>query len=160
MKNIPKKIFLQVHGDTIDDNIDFNELIGVTWCKDRINDDDLEYVYKPKKRVKKHDDEKCKIFTLPNGDHGILCFGGIEFSCPHCGKKYTDKNDLYLTRINRNKQSYTTVKCECGKRFKLSYDIMGSWVTPHLRYRIWIVAYSGLLRQEGRQEGEADETDC
>ena len=60
---------------------------------------------------------------------GFLCFGGIEFSCPHCGKKYTDKNDLYLSRINRNKQSYTTVKCECGKRFKLSYDIMGNLVT-------------------------------
>ena len=50
MKNIPKKIFLQVHGDTIDDNIDFNELVGVTWCKDRINDDDLEYIYQPKKK--------------------------------------------------------------------------------------------------------------
>lgn len=45
MKNIPEKIYLQVHGDAWDENMtDFNELVGVTWCKDRINDDDLEYV--------------------------------------------------------------------------------------------------------------------
>lgn len=51
MKNIPEKIYLQVHGDAWDENMtDFNELVGVTWCKDRINDDDLEYVYQPKKQ--------------------------------------------------------------------------------------------------------------
>lgn len=45
MKNIPRKIFLQVDekGETPDD---FNELEGVTWCEDRINDNDLEYILK------------------------------------------------------------------------------------------------------------------
>jgi len=50
MKNIPKKIFLQI-GEDVDkkDNIDFNELAGVTWCVEKINKTDLEYVLKEKK---------------------------------------------------------------------------------------------------------------
>lgn len=45
MKNIPETIYLQTGEDT--ENIeDFNQLEGVTWCKDRINESDLEYVRK------------------------------------------------------------------------------------------------------------------
>ena len=42
MKNIPKKIFLQVEGAY--DQDDFNECHEVTWCKDKINKNDIEYV--------------------------------------------------------------------------------------------------------------------
>jgi len=48
MKNIPKKIFLQVgEGDSF-------EMAGeVTWCSSRVEDTDIEYIRKPKaKRVK------------------------------------------------------------------------------------------------------------
>ena len=45
MKNQPNKIFLQIdlanYGETCED---FKELVGVSWCEDRINDDDLEYI--------------------------------------------------------------------------------------------------------------------
>lgn len=43
MKNIPKKIYLQIDedGETPED---FKELSDVTWCEDRINDSDLEYI--------------------------------------------------------------------------------------------------------------------
>lgn len=43
MKNIPKKIYLQIGEDNgiIDD---FNKLSEVTWCEDKINDNDLEYI--------------------------------------------------------------------------------------------------------------------
>lgn len=43
MKNIPKKFYLQIEedGETPED---FKELSDVTWCEDRINDSDLEYI--------------------------------------------------------------------------------------------------------------------
>jgi len=45
MKNTPKKIYLQVE-DVPDD---FNDLSEVTWCQDRINKNDIEYVLKSNK---------------------------------------------------------------------------------------------------------------
>lgn len=50
MKNLPKKIYLQIsNGDhTVDESIDdFNEIVyrgEVTWADSRINKDDIEYV--------------------------------------------------------------------------------------------------------------------
>lgn len=43
MKNIPDKIYLQIGEETPKD-ADFEELDEVTWCQDRINDNDVEYV--------------------------------------------------------------------------------------------------------------------
>lgn len=51
MKNIPKKIFLQV-GDLEDDNVDFSELSDVTWSADRVYKNDIEYILKPTKAKK------------------------------------------------------------------------------------------------------------
>lgn len=50
MKNIPKKIYLQIGDDadiTISNSIpDFNDLCkeAITWSTERINDNDIEYV--------------------------------------------------------------------------------------------------------------------
>lgn len=45
MKNLPDKIYLQVGEDiNIDANTDFNSLTEVTWCKDKINDNDIVYI--------------------------------------------------------------------------------------------------------------------
>ena len=41
MKNAPKKIWLNV-GDVFPDD-DFNELSGVTWCEDKIGENDIPY---------------------------------------------------------------------------------------------------------------------
>ena len=43
MKNIPNKIYLQI-GEKTPKDADFEELNEVTWCQDRINDNDIEYV--------------------------------------------------------------------------------------------------------------------
>ena len=51
MKNIPKRIFLQV-GDLEDSNIDFAELRDVTWSAERIYDTDIEYILKHAKAKK------------------------------------------------------------------------------------------------------------
>jgi len=40
-------------------------------------------------------------------------------------KEYVDEDDKYLDKINRNKQGYTTLTCECGKRFGVAYDRNG-----------------------------------
>ncbi len=42
MKNEPEKIYLVVGADG--ECEDFEELVGVSWCENRINDDDLEYL--------------------------------------------------------------------------------------------------------------------
>jgi len=46
MKNIPKKIYLQVGDLTPDEvaEIDFTDLAEVSWCIDRIYDSDIEFV--------------------------------------------------------------------------------------------------------------------
>ena len=51
MKNIPTRIFLQIPTRIflqIEENAgivnDFEELEEVTWCSERINDNDLEYI--------------------------------------------------------------------------------------------------------------------
>jgi len=43
MKNIPKKIYLQVDADG-DRCEDFKECHGVSWCEDRIHETDIEYL--------------------------------------------------------------------------------------------------------------------
>jgi len=45
MKNIPEKIYLQVNPENEDlQDVDFNNLVDVTYCTERINKTDLEYV--------------------------------------------------------------------------------------------------------------------
>ena len=51
MKNIPKKIFLQV-GDLEDDNVEFSELSDVAWSAERVFKTDIEYILKPAKAKK------------------------------------------------------------------------------------------------------------
>ncbi len=42
MKNIPKKIYLQIDDDG-ETPEDFSELYEVSWCADKINKNDIEY---------------------------------------------------------------------------------------------------------------------
>lgn len=42
MNNQPNKIYLVIGVD--EECQDFEELVGVSWCEDKINDDDLEYI--------------------------------------------------------------------------------------------------------------------
>lgn len=44
MKNVPKKIYLQIWEGCPDD-VDFNELDEVTWSDKQIYDNDIEYVH-------------------------------------------------------------------------------------------------------------------
>lgn len=53
MTNLPLKIYIQI-GDEVNikDDVDFNELAGITWSSTRIHKTDIEYVLKSK-RLKK-----------------------------------------------------------------------------------------------------------
>lgn len=44
MKNIPQKIYLQLGDDYLDESSDFNKCSEVTWCEDRQDESDTEYV--------------------------------------------------------------------------------------------------------------------
>lgn len=63
MKNLPEKIYLQIDADG-ETPEDFNELDGVTWCPEKIHDNDVEYVlFKKPKR---------KDITCPQCDSDII----------------------------------------------------------------------------------------
>lgn len=78
MKNIPEKIYLHLGDpDDLGDRKDFNELGGVGWSDERINENDVEYVRKDTDVVKS-DCIFCggsPIEKTGNGKH-----------CPYCDK--------------------------------------------------------------------------
>lgn len=59
MKNIPKRIFIQIGEDAseIAGEFDFEKLVGVTWSSERKHKTDIEYVLK-EENVKKPDNDK------------------------------------------------------------------------------------------------------
>jgi len=59
MKNIPSHIYLVAEIDD-DEEVDFNELHGVSWCQDRINKSDLVYV-DPVKLLQWHQDNRTRL---------------------------------------------------------------------------------------------------
>jgi hypothetical protein len=53
IRDVPDKIYLQI-GDEIPNSVNFKDLDEVTWCEDRINENDIEYVRVKKKNHKWH----------------------------------------------------------------------------------------------------------
>ena len=47
---------------------------------------------------------------------GFIDFANIDFKCPFCRKKYSDINDKYLNKCNKNKS---------GKTFYMTYNYTG-----------------------------------
>lgn len=57
-------------------------------------------------------------------------FADIIFRCPHCKKKYIDKDEKYYYRIDKAKSQIARIKCiKCGNNFQLTYDITSKLVT-------------------------------
>jgi hypothetical protein len=59
-------------------------------------------------------------------NNGFVCLSNINFECPKCHQSYSDSNDKYLNRCNKNKNGYTRIKCECGQMFYMTYDCFGN----------------------------------
>lgn len=43
IKKIPLNIYLQVDSDGDNSEIEFKDLVGISWCAERINDTDLKF---------------------------------------------------------------------------------------------------------------------
>lgn len=56
-------------------------------------------------------------------------FTKIDFKCPFCNKNYSDTDDKYLNRCNKNKSGYTKINCTCNRSFFLTYDYMGNIIS-------------------------------
>ena len=53
----------------------------------------------------------------------------IDFACPKCQKIYSDSEDKYLNRCNKNKNGYAKIKCNCGQSFYMTYSYKGDAVS-------------------------------
>lgn len=58
-----------------------------------------------------------------------ISFAKIDFNCPYCDKQYSDNEDIYVNRCNKNKDGCTRIKCSCNKQFYMTYDYMGKAVS-------------------------------
>jgi len=58
-----------------------------------------------------------------------LKIGKIDFSCPYCNKIYSDVDDKYLNKCNKNKKFITKIKCTCNNIFYMTYNYMGNAVS-------------------------------
>lgn len=52
-----------------------------------------------------------------------ISFSNTQFNCPYCNKEYNDIDDVYLDKCNKNKNGITRIKCQCSKKFGMTYDI-------------------------------------
>ena len=59
----------------------------------------------------------------------FINFAKIDFNCPHCEKEYSDINDEYVNKCNKNKDFCTKIKCSCGNNFYMTYDMIGKAVS-------------------------------
>ncbi len=64
-----------------------------------------------------------------NGKWLHIYISKIYFNCPYCNKQYNDSDEKILNKINKNKQMYTSKKCECGQKFGVTYNYMGNIVS-------------------------------
>lgn len=95
MKHIPNKIFLNI-GCEPEKGDDFNDLREVTWCVDKVNDNDIEYQRKPIW----HDLRKNPN-DLPNTMRGVL----IEIKD---GDRYISDVGEYITDDNIDNNAKTS----------------------------------------------------
>jgi hypothetical protein len=68
MKNLPEKIYLQIGEEAdINDDIDFNELVGVSWCSDKIEESDVEFV---RSDIAEQMAKEFALFAVQNAKRG------------------------------------------------------------------------------------------
>ena len=55
-------------------------------------------------------------------------FARVDYRCPYCDKYNDDLDEKLLSKCNKNKSTWTKVKCDCGKRFGFTYNYKGDAV--------------------------------
>lgn len=86
MKNIPKKIYLQI-AETKDefDKLDFNELKNVLWQKERVFKTDIEYQLVKKKRTNDQNSSIwlfCTWISILFNDSGEMYMAPMQIEIP------------------------------------------------------------------------------
>jgi hypothetical protein len=67
IKKIPQNIYLQVDSDGDNSEIEFKDLLGVSWCAERINDTDLKFQFnQTDNRLFTKEDMIAFAFYTPN----------------------------------------------------------------------------------------------
>jgi hypothetical protein len=66
--------------------------------------------------------------TKPKNGIIHLSIPNVNFECPHCGKKYSDREEKYFDKCNKNKNSCTEIKCQCERTFGVTYNYKGNAV--------------------------------
>lgn len=59
----------------------------------------------------------------------FIDFAKTEFNCPKCGKEHTDSDDKYLKVMNLRNDFSAPVNCQCGHKFRVTYNLKGEAVT-------------------------------
>lgn len=52
----------------------------------------------------------------------FLDFAKTDFKCPYCEAKFSDADDKFLKRCEKNKSYTTKINCKCGNKFFMTYD--------------------------------------
>lgn len=55
----------------------------------------------------------------------FINFANTEFKCPYCLQDYSDADDKYLNRMEKNYQYKTLIWCNCKEKFWLTYNYQG-----------------------------------
>lgn len=88
LKNVPNNIFLNI-GYEPEKGDDFNDLGEVTWCADKVNDNDIEYQRKPIWH-----DLKKKPNDFPKTENDILIVVKIKKELLYFTGYYLDRFHL------------------------------------------------------------------
>ena len=64
-----------------------------------------------------------------NNERVFIDYHNNRFKCPYCRKKYKDSNDKYSNRIATNKSFITSIKCSCSKKFFITVNYKGDFVS-------------------------------
>jgi hypothetical protein len=106
MTNIPKTIYLQIGEDCpMDDGENFNDLSEVSWCRDKIFENDIEYVLKDEliTRIKELILEACYAgFNQAHYSHmhPEIC---PPKECESAGKEYLAKKEKSIEDLSQLK---------------------------------------------------------
>lgn len=102
MKNIPKRIYLQISDEPLEKDFDFNDIDSehVTWCSERVYDSDIEYFQK----------KQLKSEEIPE----------FQKSIDNMSQESKDKVDKHLEEIDTTMTKSTVTPEEQPKKIIVS----------------------------------------
>ncbi len=130
MKNTPDKIYLQI-GDDCPDDVDFKELHKISWCTEKINENDIEYIATSKSA----EDNKALMEEIAELKHLIkTAYTDIAFEKMY--EEIATQNAQTLTQLADAKKEADVLKTQLAisqsdfnKHFPMKIKILESKIT-------------------------------